>query len=331
MPVPERLIVRQLDLELNGGCNLKCEMCPQAIGREKEFLKKLPSAVLEKILDDAIEVGVECVSLHGSGEPTLNKDMPNAVRAVKARGLKCVSFTNGVRLDEDMARRLIDAEIDVLRISAIGADPVSYKRWMSIDAFDDVRENVRRFAQLAKEAGGNTETHLYHLVTDNAAAAAETAAYQRNWIDPTGAFGEIWMMHNWSGGFASPYARESLAEAPIKRSCGRPFSELLQVRAGGLDGHTGGVVACCMVLGKDSTAVLGHLDDQTIAEVVAGDAYENLRAAHREGRFDDIPYCKDCDQLYDFPDALVWSNIPGRAYGQSKIVGGLDHRTYAET
>ena len=36
-----------------------------------------------------------------------------------------------------------------------------------------------------------------------------------------------------------------------------------------LDGHTVAFVACCMVLGKDSEAVLGHLDKQTIAEVVA--------------------------------------------------------------
>ena len=84
-----------------------------------------------------------------------------------------------------------------------------------------------------------------------------------------------------------------------------------------------------MVLGKDGDATLGHLDDESIAEVVGGARYKALRAAHRDGRFADISYCADCDQLYDFPDALVWSNIPGRAYGQSKIVGGLDHRTYA--
>jgi len=103
----------------------------------------------------------------------------------------------------------------------------------------------------------------------------------------------------------------------------------LQVRAGGLDGHTGAVVACCMVLGKDTTAVLGHLDDQSIKEVVAGKAYDKLRRAHREGRFEDISYCKDCDQLLDFPEALVWSNIPGRFYGQSKIAPNLDHRHFA--
>ncbi len=330
MPSPENLIIKQLDLELNGGCNLKCQMCPQAEGREKPFLKKLSLGLIRRILDDAQHYGLEAVSLHGSGEPTLNADMPDMVREIKGRGLTCISFTNGLRLDEPLARRLIEAGIDILRVSAIGADRESYRRWMSVDGFDEVRANARRFRQLAEAAGGASQIHLYHLITDVERRDEEEAAYRRNWVDQTGAFGEIWLMHNWSGGIAAPYRREGLAETPERRSCGRPFSQLLQVRAGGLDGHRGAVVACCMVLGKDSEAVLGHLDDQTIAQVVDGEAYRDLRAAHADGRFDEISFCRDCDQLYDLPQSLVWSNIPGRAYGQSKIVGGLDHRGFAE-
>jgi len=327
MPVPGAIKIKQLDLELNGGCNYKCQMCPQADGRERDFLKKLPAGILEKILDDAMQYGVESVSLHGSGEPTMNVDMPDAVAAIKARGLTCISFSNGYRLNDKMSRRLIDAGIDILRISAIGADAASYHRWMSKDVFEEVRDNVTRFVQMAE--GTETDIHLYHLVTDAEKRDEEITAYRRNWVDTTGAFAEIWMMHNWSGGYASPYDRATMTREPAKRSCGRPFSELLQVRAGGLGGHHGAVVACCMVLGKDGEAVLGHLDDQSIAEVIGGEPYKELHTAHREGRFDKISYCSGCDQLYDFPDALVWSNIPGRAYGQSKIVGDLDHRAYA--
>ena len=36
---------------------------------------------------------------------------------------------------------------------------------------------------------------------------------------------------------------------------------------------------------------------------------------------DEIDYCKDCDQLIDVEDALVWTNVPGRAYGESRISG----------
>ena len=36
-------------------------------------------------------------------------------------------------------------------------------------------------------------------------------------------------------------------------------------------------------------------------------------------KFDEIDYCKGCDHLVSYPDALVWTNIPGRRYGESRI------------
>ena len=121
-----------------------------------------------------------------------------------------------------MSRRLIDAGIDVLRVSAIGSDRDAYHRWMSIDVFEQVRDNVRRFGQLNRDMGGHSEIHLYHLVTDVAREQQEVAAYRSNWIDYTGAFAEIWLMHNWSGGYETPYARHEMVPDPTPRSCGRP-------------------------------------------------------------------------------------------------------------
>lgn len=331
MPVPEKIIIKQLDLELNGGCNYTCPMCPQTDGREKDFLKKLPFDVFTKIVDDALQYDLDTVSLHGSGEPTLNRDMARYVDYVKSKNIKCLSFTNGYRLTEDISRELIEAGIDTLRISCIGYDRDSYAYWMSMDTFDKVRENVKRFVDLNTEMGGQSDVHIHHLITDVENKAQEIELYRQNWSDYTGAKSEIWLMHNWAGSEVElGYHREAMvASSGIRRSCGRPFSPLLQVRAGGLDGHTAAVVACCMVLGKDSEAVLGHLDTQSIAEIVSGVPYEKLRDAHSENRYDDISYCANCDQLYDLPESLVWTNIEGREYGQSKVVADMDHRTYS--
>ena len=35
--------------------------------------------------------------------------------------------------------------------------------------------------------------------------------------------------------------------------------------------------------------------------------YEELKA-HEEKNFDKIDYCKNCDFLYDDPEAIVWTN-----------------------
>lgn len=315
MPLKDKIVIKQITAEINGGCNYSCQMCPQAAGREKDFLKKLPLDLFKKIVDDGMQFGLEVVSLHGSGEPTLNNDMPEYVRYVKERGLQCHTLTNGFKLDAALSERLIDAGLDYIRVSAIGYDRETYHRWMSRDAFDLVRENVKTYKRISDARGGKSAVELYHTICDLSKKNEEVQQYIDNWIDYTGARAEIWMMHNWAGLYDDiPYSREKKP----KRTCGRPFSEFLYVRAGGTDGHKAAVVPCCYVLGQDSKAVMGHLDDTSIRDVIQGEAFEHLRRQHARNEFEELSYCKNCDQLYDAPESLVWTNIPGKQYGQPK-------------
>ena len=92
--------------------------------------------------------------------------------------------------------------------------------------------------------------------------------------------------------------------------------------------HSGLVAPQHKTARHDEAAVLGHLDTQSIDEVLSSPAYEDLRRKHDAADFDAIDYCKNCDQLYDLPESLVWSNIPGKAYGQSKVLQDLDYRKW---
>ena len=322
-------LVRQIALEIYGGCNYKCPMCPQATGRERDFLSKMPFETFKKVVDEAVDYGLEVVSLQGSGEPTLHPDMPKFVEYVKKKGIRCITLTNGFRLSSKLSQQLISAGLDALRISAIGYDRLTYLQWMSKDAYDLVRKQVLECGEIKDKLQSNIEISLYHLVLDPAKVQYEVEQYRNNWIDYTNVPAEIWMMHNWGGSdkIVVPYLRDK----PKKRSCGRPDSPYLTVRAGGNDGHVGAVVPCCYVLGQDSKAVLGHLDTQTIKEVWNGTPYQELRAHHASGNFDAVDYCKNCDQLYDSPESLVWTNMPGKAYGQSKYLTDLDYRDYVKS
>jgi MoaA/NifB/PqqE/SkfB family radical SAM enzyme len=311
--------IKLLDLELAGGCNYSCQMCPQSdeLGREKEFKKLLKFPVFKKIVDDAIDHGVEVVTLHGGGEPTLHKQFIDCIKYVKDKGLICKTFTNGKRINRELADQIAESEIDLVRFSVIGYNRDTYREWMREDAFEEVRENARYLVEACKNT--NTEVHSNHLVIDANNVEYEVGQYIENWVNVTNTLSEVWLMHNWSGTYDGPYQRHK----DNRRTCGRPFHPTLQVRAGGLDKHNGAVVACCMVLGRDSEATLGHLDTQSIEEVLNDVPYTELRNAHNEKRFDDISYCKDCDQLYDVPESLVWTNIEGRKYNQSKGLHGI--------
>lgn len=301
-----------LDLELVGGCNYRCRMCPHTDpGREQSFVKTLPWPVFEKIIKEAHELGIGTVRLHGSGEPTLYRRLPEAVAFCKAHGMRTLVTTNGERLTNDLSQALIDAGLDQLTVSATGYDRETYRQWMGTDRFDLVRDQVRFYASRT----GNL-CNLYHLIIDPNQIDHEVTSYKKNWIEYTGAAYEIWHMHNWSGMYSTVWDRT----VNQQRSCGRMFQPVLVVRAGGLDGRHGAVVACCMVLGKDSSAVLGYLDSESIQDVWNGAAYQRLRDQHAQGRWNEIDYCRSCDQLYDRPESLVATNLPGRVYKMIKSV-----------
>ena len=301
-------LIKLLNLELAGGCNYSCNMCPQSTGRETNFKKILNFDLFKKIVDESISYGVEVVTLHGSGEPTLHKNFIDCIKYVKDKGLSCQTFTNGYYIDE----KIVDSGIDMIRFSVTGYDEHTYNIWMKSNAFYKVRDNAKWLV----DAGINT--HSNHLILDNSNIEFEVEKY-KEWIDYTGTQAEIWKMHNWADQYNPKDKRFGK-----KRSCGRPHHPTLEVRAGGLIGHSAAVVGCCMVLGKDSEAVLGHLDESTIEEIYNGPSYEELRKAHEEERFDDISYCKNCDQLYE-SESLVWANIKNRKQHQLKALSGTNY------
>jgi len=323
MPTPNNLVIEQLNIEIAGGCNYKCQMCPQDV-REKAFKRLLPISLVRKIIDDATQYGVKSISLHGSGEPLLHKRLTEIVQYVTDKGVLPSFFTNGKLLTPDKFRELIDAGLDLMTVSFVGYDKETYATWMQTDAFDEVLSNIEDCLHILEQTNAQTKIHTRHIIMDLKNKDDEIELYRKNIIDHLGVQAEIWMMQDWTGIYDDvPYNRRDMSRG--QRSCGRPHAPYLEVRAGGINGHRGGVVPCPYVLGRDADAILGHLDDQTIMEVVSGKMYEDLRVAHEQKNFGRISYCDNCDMLSDVQEALAWSNIPGRHTGQSKTSPTLNY------
>lgn len=291
-------------IEINGGCNYTCQMCPQTNpdgstgARGKPWLKKMPIAMFEEAVAQCAEAGLGVVNLDGSGEATLNRNMAEYISIVKKYDVKCFIFSNGYRMHGQFMEECVDAGLDFYRFSIIGYNKETYKTWMNVDNFDKVIENLHAMMDYSK--GTNCQVATYHLILDNDNIDYETEQY-RKIVDAAGCSTEIWKMHNWSGVYDPDYSREGRI-----KTCGRPFSPDIVIRAGGNDGKTGAVHPCCQVLGNDSAAVLGHFSEMTVQEIMTGDLYEELREQHRTGNYPD--FCKTCDFLIDDPETMVYTN-----------------------
>lgn len=302
LPNLERAVI-----EVAGGCNYSCGMCPQADnGRGKEWTRKMPLAQFTNILDQL--PGKPVINLEGSGEPTLATDLDKYIHECKVRGFPVFMYTNGSRLSGDYMKRVVDAGVDFIRLSCVGYDRETYKEWMSKDNFELLKKNATELKQYISDTNSTCEVSSYHLILDNHNIDNEINLYRTNFIDQVGTVAYIWKMHNWSGNYQPVYIRDPSQ----RKSCGRPAAPEITIRAGGTDGHTGAVTPCCQTMGppNEAKSVLGHTDTQTLHEIWNGDLYEELREKHMTGDFDSIEYCKDCDFLYEDPEVLVWSNDP---------------------
>ena len=296
-PYIERAVI-----EINGGCNYTCQMCPQTNpGRHKGFLKQMKLDEFENYVMQCVDKGVKVVNLEGSGEATLVRRLPEYIKILTDNNIKSYIFSNGFKFKGDFMKKCVDAGLSRIRFSIIGYNQEKYKEWMNRNGFDFIKNNAIKAQEYISETNGVTELASYHLITDNNQLDYEIEEYKKNWIEPTGTLAEIWKMHNWSGVYENPNER-----AGKVKTCGRPFAPEITIRAGGLDGKTGAIHPCCQVLGRDEEAVLGHLSENTFEEVWNGKAYQELREGHITGNYPS--YCKGCDFLIDDPEVLVYTN-----------------------
>jgi len=301
------LYIDRAVIEIVGGCNYSCTMCPQDLrvgGRDKGFRRMMKLDEFEGYVADCAKHGVRVINLDGSGEATMQKKLPEFIKIVKKYGAKCFIFSNGFKMEGQYMKDCVDAGLDFYRFSFIGSNQEDYTKWMYNaigGTYAGIRKNIEEMVAYVNETKAECVISTYHLITDNDKIEEELERYKKI-VDDLGVKTEIWKMHNWSGVYD---LKENARHGEVK-TCGRPFSPDVVIRAGGLNGKKGAVHPCCQVLGRDDEAVLGHMEDNTIEEIWNGPQYTELREQHTTGNYPD--FCVGCDFLIDDPEVLVYTN-----------------------
>ncbi len=144
-----------VDIELASVCNLKCPMCYTI---SAEFKQKINAKLMEyelftKLVDECAVGGVYSIRLSFRGESFLHKSIVDCVRYAKQKGIKEVStLTNGLRLDEDMFRQIMDAGIDWITISFDGLG-ATYEQIRNPAKYERAVEKIANYAKIKHETG----------------------------------------------------------------------------------------------------------------------------------------------------------------------------------
>jgi MoaA/NifB/PqqE/SkfB family radical SAM enzyme len=172
-------------VEVTKGCNLQCQVCGLSHYRVNAGHIRLPD--FERVLGQL--QGVQEVMLQGLGEPLLNPDFVDIVRAVKAHGLRASTSTNGTLLTPEIGAALIDAGLDLMSVSIDGTTPETYELIRRGARFEPVVANVQRVAELKQERGADNPklnigyiltNHNYHQLPDLVRMADEIGVEEIN-------------------------------------------------------------------------------------------------------------------------------------------------------
>jgi AdoMet-dependent heme synthase len=120
-------------------CNLACEHCyldaggSPRVGTENfADRSELGTEECFRVIDDIAAFAPECVTILTGGEPLLRRDILEIVTRAAERGLWVVVGTNGVKITENVARRLADAGARGLSLSLDALDPDRHDRFRRV-------------------------------------------------------------------------------------------------------------------------------------------------------------------------------------------------------
>jgi len=309
-----------LQLEPTTKCNLRCPFCESPLWDRRGMDMKFSD--FKKIIDQF--PFLVTLLLQGIGEPLLAKDFFKMIEYCKRKRIIVGITTNGTLIDGQMAKKLVDYEIDYIIISVDGATAETFERIkvgakfeqvigntvnlikargerkkpMILFHFTGTNDNIHELPQvveLAEDIGVDiVEAQDTHFWGDEELKERINDKTLRQEIDKSRKFvneaiikaKELGIPFNWlgTGGRKSLYSDNELQLHADQRLCQKVFRSCFIT----VDGYVT-TCACCPDPRKLN---FGNVLEQDFDTIWNSPKYVALRKARLEGKIPD--YCKMC-------------------------------------
>ena len=263
---------RAIQIETNLACNAECPFCPYV------HLDRGPKAmedwVWRKIVDETRGLGIVYRPFL-INEPLSEKRLPEIIRYIKRDPTAMVEInTNGGLLNEKRSRDILDAGIDVVRLSVDGFSKQTYDPARPGVDYDTVVRNVHRFVEM-REAGGH-RVHVEMRMIDMPENKHEQAAYVDYWkpvVDEV----LIVPLYRW------PWEGQ---EKPVLKPCLKIVDEMFFYT-------DGSAPLCCW--DSAGRGIVGNVKEESVLDIWNGRVMAAMRTLLDRGRRDLIHLCSRCD------------------------------------
>lgn len=138
-----------IEIETTTRCNLRCIMCEHTYWDEKG--RDMSFEDFKMIVDQFPDL--KWIGLTGIGESFLQKDFLDMLRYVKKKPVIIELFDPFHRLDEDIAKELINIGIEEMYVSMDAATKETYEKIRIGASFEKVIENIKSFVEIKAKKG----------------------------------------------------------------------------------------------------------------------------------------------------------------------------------
>jgi radical SAM protein with 4Fe4S-binding SPASM domain len=286
---PEQRIVPEFPLNLDVGstskCNLACPMCTrtQYIKQGKFIeIKDFDFELFKKMVDEAAAAGLCALNLDNFGEPLMNPQIVEMVRYAKEKGILDVFFhTNATFLTEELAKALIAAGLDRMIFSFDSPYKEKYLKIRVNGNYEQALENIRRFARIKQELNAIrplTRINCIRFPSTTQKEMDDTVALFAPIVDSVSFLDYVDPVKGKSGKYPEGYVSKFV--------CPQLFTRMTVW-------EDGVISPCCM--DYDRSLGLGNVKDKTLKEAWESAKRKAILKKHLEGKFYEIPACKNCD------------------------------------
>ena len=280
-------MIRALNFELSGACNLRCKWCSLDSKLRAGFMDvELFEDVLRQIADPEL-FDVRVINLHHSGDVLLHPGFRSFLEALESAKRARADFpfvqmlTSATHLRGDRVAALLETDaLDWLRFSVDGGNPRDFEAIRVGAKWDSVVGNIHAFLDEAERRGRTIRTGIISLFANDdpeiTPEFTELVARVTNYMPR--------LPHNWVGKTDLGLDDEP---APPRGLCKFILSQTVVL-------HDGRVTLCCNDLNAEG--VIGDLADQSLYAIFRGPERRAVIEAMRRERRDELAFCGTCTQ-----------------------------------
>lgn len=283
----------EIYVQVSRRCNLRCAMCGHEVWQSNSGFMEQP--VFERVLAEAEANGIDTLHiLSGQGEPLLHPRILEMLEQAVGRGFKVGIVTNGTPLTPERIERLAGLGLSYIQFSFAGWDKRSYEEVYVGAKFERTLANLKAmnaalppgaptaFAVKAVAAGDWKST----LERTKGFLAAE--GIERVFTITANNFGGTVQC----GSFHDKHGVWSLKSIGHQRRM--PCRVLLKAVGVFCDG----TVTACACYDSNAELKIGHLMEQSLAEIRQGEPFRAIVEAFRCGDVSGVPMCGKCDDPF---------------------------------